>query len=135
VASQIRLRSEAGVLLLARSSRLRLFSRSRPFFVPEGRILGLTPLKRRIDTLNPDGSFTAARFQCRDPQVSFLNAKSWRWDFPPLAGTRELSGVAWLMQYLGRITEAQLITGLAASGAGEVEAACFAKALVAFRFR
>ncbi len=40
-----------------------------------------------------------------------------------------VSDVQWLMQYLGRITDAQLQSGLKASGATPDEAACFTTAL------
>jgi hypothetical protein len=41
----------------------------------------------------------------------------------------KLSDVRWLMQYLGRVTDDQLRTGLLASGASETEAAEYVKAL------
>ena len=37
--------------------------------------------------------------------------------------------VRWLMQYLGRITDAQIETGLLASGATKEEQECFTRAL------
>jgi hypothetical protein len=37
--------------------------------------------------------------------------------------------VAWLLQYLGRITDAQLLAGLKASGGTDAEADCFVRAL------
>jgi len=63
------------------------------FFVPEGKIDGVKGLKRTSDWLHADGRFTDGRFQYRDPKWKFLGGKNWRWDFPPLAGTRELSGL------------------------------------------
>jgi hypothetical protein len=41
----------------------------------------------------------------------------------------ELDDVAWLMQYLGRVTDKQLRAGLEASGANPTEVDCFAAAL------
>jgi hypothetical protein len=41
----------------------------------------------------------------------------------------EVADVRWIMQYLGRITDAQLKSGLASSGATPEEAACFTAAL------
>ena len=43
--------------------------------------------------MQPDGHFTAARFQYRDPELKFLKNRNWRWDRPPFAGTKELSGL------------------------------------------
>jgi hypothetical protein len=37
--------------------------------------------------------------------------------------------VRWLMQYLGRITDAQLTAALKAAGANNADAACFTRAL------
>jgi hypothetical protein len=197
------------------------------FFVAEGQVQGMPTLKRRADSIQPDGKFTAARFQFRDPSLKFEKRANWRWDRAPLAGTRELDGlkvlimlfsnwdnkdarvgkggpntavfqqgtrriyaftdwgsgmgrwgsdtgqtdwrcedytaqtaefvkgarngfvtfgwegdinggfrdripashVAWLYQYLGRITDVQLHAGLKAAGAADAEADCFTKAL------
>ncbi len=63
------------------------------FYVAEGRIEKLKPLKRPTGALRADGAFSGARFQYRDPNWKFLRGRNWRWDFPPLAGTRELSGL------------------------------------------
>ena len=198
------------------------------YLVPEGVVLGLQPLQRGGSWIRPDGHFTNGRFQYRDPEMKFLSDRNWRWDGPPFAGTKELSGlkvlimlfsnwdnkdgragggassgpntaifqkgrkyiyaftdwgsgmgrwsgartdwrcsdfaeqtpefvigirngmiqfgfqgdirkgfddnippahVAWLMRYLGKITDAQLNAGLKASGATDAEADCFTKAL------
>jgi hypothetical protein len=40
-----------------------------------------------------------------------------------------LQDVQWLLQYLGRVTDAQIRTGLAASGATTEEVECFARSL------
>lgn len=63
------------------------------FFVAEGHIENLRPLKRRNPDLQSDGSFKAARFQHRDRAVRFVPNRNWRWDRPPFAGTKELSGL------------------------------------------
>ncbi|PWU02361.1 MAG: hypothetical protein C5B51_20935 [Terriglobia bacterium] len=199
------------------------------YFVAEGQVVGLQPLRRAGPWVRPDGHFTNGRFQYRDSALKFLERRSWRWDGPPFAGAKELSGlkvlimlfsnwdnkdgrvgaggpntavfeqdhrqiyaftdwgsgmglggdvpgresnwrcedysrqtpdfvrsvdkgrvvvfgyqgylergfddnippahVAWLMQYLGRITDAQLAAGLKASGATESESACFTREL------
>jgi hypothetical protein len=198
------------------------------FFVSSGQFEGYKPLKRAASSIAADGRFTDARFQLRDPGLTFLDHRNWRWDRPPFAGTRELSGlkilimlfsnwdnkdarvgkggpntavfddrgklvyaftdwgsgmgkwgseagsntnwncpdftaqtpefvkgdgrgavvfgwsgainagfrrgipaahVAWLMQYLGSITDAQFRAALRAAGAPDADAACFTKAL------
>ncbi len=63
------------------------------FFVAQGRLENFQPLKRGSPSLGSDGHFTAARFQYRDPQFQFLPNGNWRWDRPPFAGTKELSGL------------------------------------------
>jgi hypothetical protein len=63
------------------------------FFVGEGRFEGFRPLKRPNSSIRPDGGFTAARFQYRDPELAFDKDRNWRWDRPPFAGTKELSGL------------------------------------------
>jgi hypothetical protein len=63
------------------------------FFVPAGEFQGYKPLARATASITADGRFHDARFQLRDPEVKFLEDRNWRWDRPPLAGTRELSGL------------------------------------------
>jgi hypothetical protein len=63
------------------------------FFVAEGRFENYRPIRRATQSLQADGRFTSARFQFRDPRLKFLANRSWRWDRPPLAGTRELDGL------------------------------------------
>ncbi|MGA7236114.1 MAG: hypothetical protein WBY44_10565 [Bryobacteraceae bacterium] len=63
------------------------------FFVPSGKIVGFQKLKRKDPSLHEDGSFTDARFQYRDPDLTFLNDKDWLFDGAPYGGTRELSGL------------------------------------------
>src|SRR5262249_49988298 len=63
------------------------------FFIAEGRLERYQPLKRGTESIQPDGRFTAARFQYRDPGLKFSRGRDWRWDRPPFAGTKELSGL------------------------------------------
>lgn len=63
------------------------------FYVAEGRFEGYQPIRRATPSLGPDGRFTAARFQFRDPNLKFVAGRNWRWDRPPYAGTKELSGL------------------------------------------
>lgn len=63
------------------------------FYVPEGRFEGYHPMHRQTTSVQPDGRFTAARFQYREPDLKFRTDRNWRWDRPPFAGTKELSGL------------------------------------------
>jgi hypothetical protein len=63
------------------------------FYVASGKIEGFQPTKRQDPTLHQDGTFSAARFQYRDPDLKFVDNKNWRFDRPPYAGTKELSGL------------------------------------------
>lgn len=62
------------------------------YFVGEGMITGVSGLRRRTSyAVASDGSFSAARFERRPPEIS----KGARWDLDdnPFAGSRELSGL------------------------------------------
>ena len=63
------------------------------FLVTSGKFEGFHPIARKDSTLHADGTFTYGRFQYRDPNLKFLEDKNWRWDGPPFAGTKELSGL------------------------------------------
>jgi hypothetical protein len=63
------------------------------YFVAAGQFVGYKPLQRATKSISADGRFTEGRFQLRDPAVKFLDHRNWRWDRPPFAGTRELSGL------------------------------------------
>jgi hypothetical protein len=63
------------------------------YFVAQGYVQDWKPLRRHSDSVTTDGHFTAARFQYRDRNVEFVKSRNWRWDRPPLAGTKELSGL------------------------------------------
>ena len=63
------------------------------FFVASGRFENYQPIHRASASLHPDGGFTDARFQYRDPKLQFLEHRNWRWDRPPFAGTKELDGL------------------------------------------
>lgn len=62
------------------------------FFVASGRFEKAQTLKRGTPSVAADGQFHEARFQLREPDLKFLD-DNWRWDRPPFAGTRELSGL------------------------------------------
>lgn len=63
------------------------------FFLAAGRFEQYRPIRRATPSLSADGGFRDARFQYRDPELKFLEDRNWRWDSPPFAGTRELSGL------------------------------------------
>lgn len=71
------------------------------FFVPSGRLQGFQPTKRKDPTLHADGTFENARFQYRDPDLKFLEDQNWRFDGPPFAATKELSGLKILIMLFG----------------------------------
>lgn len=64
------------------------------------------------------------RVDARQVVFQFVGAinQGFRTGIPP-------AHVAWLMNYLGRITDAQLLAGFQAAGAGKSDAACFTRAL------
>src|ERR1051326_6469514 len=63
------------------------------FYVASGKFEGYHPLQRSTASVQPDGRFTGARFQFRDPNLKFLEDRNWYWDRPPFGGSRELSGL------------------------------------------
>jgi hypothetical protein len=91
------------------------------FYVAEGRFEGFRPLKRRNDAVKPDGHFTAARFQFRDPELKFLKDRNWRWDSPPFAGTKELSGLKVLIMLFSNWDNKDGRVGRGGPNTGEFE--------------
>jgi hypothetical protein len=65
------------------------------YFVPEGRIEGVTTLKRAGDYVAADGRFHEARFRRRDPRLD--EKGGWSFQSNPFVGKRELSGLVILM--------------------------------------
>jgi hypothetical protein len=64
------------------------------YFVPIGKINGVTKLDRAKDYVAADGSFTNARFELKEKGITKLgDEQSWRWDQNPFAGTKELNGL------------------------------------------
>jgi hypothetical protein len=63
------------------------------YFVASGQIQNWKALRRQTSSVTADGHFTDARFQYRDENLQFVKNRNWRWDRPPLVGTRELSGL------------------------------------------
>jgi hypothetical protein len=64
------------------------------YFVPNGKISGVTKLDRAKDYVEADGSFTNARFELKEKGITKLgDEQSWRWDQNPFVGTKELNGL------------------------------------------
>jgi hypothetical protein len=86
------------------------------------------------------GSFTGTKWECKDfadETKNFVKRNddgSLKWGFngkhsDDLTSDINVSDLQWLLQYLGRITDEQLRTGLTASGATPEETECFTRAL------
>jgi hypothetical protein len=60
-------------------------------FLADGRIENVTALKRASGFIKPDGTFTWASFEKREPNAKF--AGSWSWIDNPFVGTPELKGL------------------------------------------
>ena len=69
------------------------------YFIPSGKIEKLGPLSRAKKFIQPDGSFTAARFERHhDKGVKKLDdEESWSWMENPFIGTKELNGLKVIM--------------------------------------
>ena len=64
------------------------------FYVPSGRITGVTKLDRAKKYVRSDGSFTEARFEKKEKDIQTLSDKqSWRYKENPFVGTKELNGL------------------------------------------
>lgn len=71
------------------------------YFVPDGKIQGVTKLDRAKDYVAPDGSFVNARFELKNKDVMKLkDEQSWRWDVNPFVGSKELDGLKVVMMLL-----------------------------------
>jgi hypothetical protein len=82
-----------------------------------------------------DSNWNCADFTAQTPEFVKRDAKGgavFGWAGAIDAGFRTgipASHVAWLMRYLGRVTDAQLIAALRAAGASDADAGCFTRAL------
>jgi hypothetical protein len=64
------------------------------YFLPSGRIEGVTELQRARDCITEDCTFVDARFELDDPAVKKLfEEHSWAWNDNPFVGTHELQGL------------------------------------------
>ena len=70
-------------------------------FVAQGRFEGLTqPLRRASGFVKPDGSFTWASFERRDPDLTFLKDQQWLWKNNPFTNSPEFKGLKILIMLL-----------------------------------
>jgi hypothetical protein len=72
------------------------------YFIPNGRIDGVTPLKRAAKYVKPDGRFTDASFEVYvDSSVRWLgDERSWSWTTNPFVGTHPLNGLKIVLMLL-----------------------------------
>lgn len=64
-------------------------------FIRQGRIDSLTvKLRRAGGFIQPDGTFTWASFERRDPNLRFLPYVQWTWSKNPFEGSSQLRGLA-----------------------------------------
>jgi len=69
------------------------------WYVPGGKIENARSLKRAAGFIHPDGSFTNASFERRDPNLKSLS-QDWAWNRNPFLGTKQLNGLKVLMMLL-----------------------------------
>jgi hypothetical protein len=62
------------------------------YFFAAGRIEGMRPLSRALGFIKPDGTFTYASFERREPRGRFLQDR-WTWNNSPFLGTQALNGL------------------------------------------
>lgn len=67
------------------------------YYVASGVAIGAKHLKRAKAWVNPEGQFTAGRFQLRSKEPEFLKDFEWAWDDNPFTGSRELNGLRIIM--------------------------------------
>jgi hypothetical protein len=63
------------------------------YFIPSGKVNGVTGLSRAKSFVSSDGSFRNGMFEKR-PDTIVRRKINWSWDSNPFRGTRELSGLA-----------------------------------------
>jgi hypothetical protein len=64
------------------------------YFVPQGAVVGVEDLsKRAVAHFKKGGQFTNARFQLRDPDLTFLKDHDWSWTNNPFVNTSQLAGL------------------------------------------
>lgn len=63
------------------------------YFIPSGKVNGVSGLGRAKKFVNSDGSFSNGMFEKRPDDIA-RRAINWDWDNNPFKGTKELSGLA-----------------------------------------
>jgi hypothetical protein len=72
------------------------------YYVPEGHIEGAGQLDRALPRYDRRSSvidrskgnaFSQARFELRDPRITFTKGRAWDWDATPFEGTKEFAGL------------------------------------------
>ena len=63
------------------------------YFLPSGKIDGVTKLGRAKRFIGADGSFADACLEFRDKNATRLKKNGWTWQNNPFVGTRELNGL------------------------------------------
>lgn len=69
------------------------------WYVAEGKIEQARGLSRAAGFVRPDGSFSNASFELRDPNLKAMSP-DWAWNRNPFLGTRQLNGLKVLMMLL-----------------------------------
>ena len=68
------------------------------YFVPEGRVEGISELKRAGSCVDATGIFSDARFELEEEDaITHFDEHSWSWAENPFVGTRELNGLKVVM--------------------------------------
>jgi hypothetical protein len=71
------------------------------YYIAEGRVDGLSELKRAGSCVDPTGLFKAARFELEEEGViKHFDEHSWSWAENPFVGTRELNGLKIIMMWV-----------------------------------
>jgi hypothetical protein len=65
------------------------------YFIPSGKVNGVSGLGRAKKFIGADGSFTNAMFEKRPDNIA-RRRNNWDWDSNPFVGSKELSGLAML---------------------------------------
>jgi hypothetical protein len=69
------------------------------WFIARGKIQGVTGLKRAARFIRPDGTFSHASFERRNPDLKSL-PQDWAWNDNPFLGTEQLKGLKVLIMLL-----------------------------------
>ncbi len=71
------------------------------YYVPQGRVEGVTELQRAGTCVDTAGRFVAARFELEEEDViTHFDEHSWSWADNPFVGSRELNGLKIVMMWL-----------------------------------